>query len=977
MPRPRTQTREERLEKRRLYERRRKERIKSNAETREEFLKKDRERYARKKAAGLIVSRHQMNKTKLRNLRRRNNISAAAYYQRKKKRATTAPTATRANSLVGTVQDHPEQSSTNQIGEDINNPGLSTSCQDSPSSTARPARCNTLRHSLRLNSRSSISTNIQPQHTATTTSRPIYTSSPRQTPLSRHRNFVDNNNPGPSTSRQDYPSSSLRPTRCSMIRRCLRMNSDSSVSSDVQHHIYDNVVTTTPCVLPSSAQRIPSPSNLSSIESTLCPNSPVSESSITSVELRRALKDKFRIYQRTKNKLITELQNKLLQVSREKEMLKKRCNRLQSSYINLKKNTQKVEKKTEVVIKSDKKKKQYLTRVVTFLEDDENSTICPGKNDTISRHGLKKQKRLMTDTLKNLHLKYLKSGEPPISYSTFSRLKPFWIIQPNVNARNTCLCEKHENMKLLIESMKRNRLIKENTISDVLNSLCCSKDNIDCLQRTCSNCKSRLIDYQEFDNGVHVTYWNWEKNKSTYTKNSVEKSAIKVEKVRHWVKPLDLIKKFENSLKAFLQHCLNNKNQNQAFKTLKENMTTEDCIIQIDFSENYTTKYGSEIQSLHFGGSRKQFTLHTAVIYFKLNNETCKTQSFCTVSTSLRHDAAAVWAHLVPILREIEITAPLVRNLYIISDSPSAQYRNKKILYIISQLSSYCPMLTHIVWNYCECGHGKSAADGVGGVLKRTLDKQVAYQHDITNIEVLVQNLKSFVQGVKIEVVEDYQITEKDWLLPKDLKTFAGTMKVHQVVWSKESGNRLALRHLSCVERECLNKIVMCPHGKHLGFHDLTETQLPTFVNTTNMAQLRPIQLTEKLVLRPKPSKEKKHPKKRSSIITELSIHSIQNIDISVLKPSTSKSPVGMNNQKEETGQESSMIPKSLLEKYENFIEFNTPSCSFFDNPDTALLEKYEQSNSDSEQEIKTKVKRRPVKRLSSSSSTSDLNIFD
>jgi hypothetical protein len=85
MPRPRTQTREERLEKRRLYERRRKERIKSSAETREEFLKKDRERYARKKAAGLIVSRHQMNKTKLRNLRRRNNISAAAYYQRKKK----------------------------------------------------------------------------------------------------------------------------------------------------------------------------------------------------------------------------------------------------------------------------------------------------------------------------------------------------------------------------------------------------------------------------------------------------------------------------------------------------------------------------------------------------------------------------------------------------------------------------------------------------------------------------------------------------------------------------------------------------------------------------------------------------------------------------------------------------------------------------------------------------------------------------
>ncbi|KAF9412444.1 hypothetical protein HW555_009047 [Spodoptera exigua] len=764
MPRPKQQTREERLEKRRLYERRRKERIKSNEVSREEFLRKDRERYARKKAAGLI------------NPKKKKQNKCCCLLPKKKNRAAPAPIAARANPLDET------------IGDQSDGPGLSTSCH----SSFLP----TLRRSLRLNS-NSISTNIQIQRSNTTEARSfhrVYTSSPRQTLLSTHQNFVnfDYSNPGPSTSRQGNPSSA---------RRCLPMNSDSTIGSNIQHHIDDNVVTGTHCVQPSGVQRITCPSNLSSIESTLCPNSPVSDSSITSVEFKRGLKDKFRKYQKTKTKLITELQNKLLQVTKEKEMFKKR-------------------------------------RVVKFLEDDENSTLCPGKNDTISRHGLKKQKRLLTDTLKNLHLKYLGSGEPPISYSTFSRMKPFWVTQPNVHARNTCLCEKHENMKLLIESMKRNRLIKENTISDVLSSLCCSKENIDCLQRICSSCKNRHIDYQEFNNEVNIAYWGWEKNKSIYVKNNVEKSAIKVEKVRRWVKPLDLIKKFEDSLKPFLKHCVNNKNQNQAFKTLKENMTTEDCIIQIDFSENYNAKYGSEIQSLHFGGSRQQFTLHTVVIYFKLNNETCKTQSFCTVSTSLRHDAAAVWAHLIPVLQEIEITAPLVRKLYVISDSPSAQYRNKNILYIITQLSSYCPILTHIIWNYCECGHGKSAADGVGGVLKRTLDKQVSYQHDITNIESLVQNLQCYVKGVKIETVEDYQVTEKDWLLPKDLKTFPGTMKVHQVVWSKESGNRLALRHLSCIERECLNKTIRCPHGKHLVkklfIHIIINITLHYICNNTN-----------------------------------------------------------------------------------------------------------------------------------------------
>lgn len=102
----------------------------------------------------------------------------------------------------------------------------------------------------------------------------------------------------------------------------------------------------------------------------------------------------------------------------------------------------------------------------------------------------------------------------------------------------------------------------------------------------------------------------------------------------------------------------------------------------MDFSENYSTKYSSEIQAVHFGASRSQVTLHTAVIYYHINDE-LKSQSFC--SESLRHDASAVWAHLIPILQEIEAVAPHISVLHLISDSPSGQYRNKKkILYYIA-----------------------------------------------------------------------------------------------------------------------------------------------------------------------------------------------------------------------------------------------------------------------------------------------------
>ncbi|CAH0403830.1 unnamed protein product [Chilo suppressalis] len=50
----------------------------------------------------------------------------------------------------------------------------------------------------------------------------------------------------------------------------------------------------------------------------------------------------------------------------------------------------------------------------------------------------------------------------------------------------------------------------------------------------------------------------------------------------------------------------------------------------------------------------------------------------------------------------------------------------------------------------------------------------VAYGKDIADLDTLVQNLKTTVKGVKIEVVEDYKIIEKDWLLPDQLKTFPG-----------------------------------------------------------------------------------------------------------------------------------------------------------------------------------------------------------
>lgn len=53
-------------------------------------------------------------------------------------------------------------------------------------------------------------------------------------------------------------------------------------------------------------------------------------------------------------------------------------------------------------------------------------------------------------------------------------------------------------------------------------------------------------------------------------------------------------------------------------------------------------------------------------------------------------------------------------------------------------------------WNFWEAGHGKGAADGIGGLVKRTCDRAVAMGKDVTDAEVFLntinhQNINSFL----------------------------------------------------------------------------------------------------------------------------------------------------------------------------------------------------------------------------------------
>lgn len=155
---------------------------------------------------------------------------------------------------------------------------------------------------------------------------------------------------------------------------------------------------------------------------------------------------------------------------------------------------------------------------------------------------------------------------------------------------------------------------------------------------------------------------------------------------------------------TYRRHLFNLKNQYRHYREQRETLKDTEGFIHVDFSENYNAKMPKEIQSMYFGASLPQISLHTG---YYTTGQTNKIQSFCGVSDSLRHDPSAVCAYLVPRLTEMKEKHPEIEYIHFYSDGPTAQYRQKINFYLFSTLTS--------TWNLQE---------GVGIVTRKDMGRE-------------------------------------------------------------------------------------------------------------------------------------------------------------------------------------------------------------------------------------------------------------
>jgi len=124
-----------------------------------------------------------------------------------------------------------------------------------------------------------------------------------------------------------------------------------------------------------------------------------------------------------------------------------------------------------------------------------------GKKETITRVKCKMQKRYICDSLLKLHRKFLTENPSlKVSYAMFCRLRPFFVLLPTLNTRETCCCKLHENLQLLGNKLVRLHLLKRSNNEELADSSACSRLSKFCMYSVCSICCDKTTDHVLFSN---------------------------------------------------------------------------------------------------------------------------------------------------------------------------------------------------------------------------------------------------------------------------------------------------------------------------------------------------------------------------------------------------------------------------------------------------------------------------------------------
>ena len=114
-------------------------------------------------------------------------------------------------------------------------------------------------------------------------------------------------------------------------------------------------------------------------------------------------------------------------------------------------------------------------KVKAFYLRDDVTRETTGKKHTVTCKKVKKQRRLLQDSMKTLHQKFMAESPVAVSYSFFAKMRPFWVVVPTQRDRETCQCKTHENLQFMVDKLHQAHLITTRSLEELADAVVCNK----------------------------------------------------------------------------------------------------------------------------------------------------------------------------------------------------------------------------------------------------------------------------------------------------------------------------------------------------------------------------------------------------------------------------------------------------------------------------------------------------------------------
>jgi hypothetical protein len=346
--------------------------------------------------------------------------------------------------------------------------------------------------------------------------------------------------------------------------------------------------------------------------------------------------------------------------------------------------------------------------IVKFYCRDDISYQMPGKRDTIvvRQNGTKSthQKRILLYNICEVHQLFLSEHSNSgtgyvevhdlmvidhfflgldIARTSFSELRPDYVLIKALMSHRVCVCIYHENGNLLLEALVKH--IKGGICSDLqtfTSGLVCDESNEACMSSNCKTC-AKYFETKVRGNIVDLTittkWLQWTNINGRAEKQESEGSVQKC------------VQNLSGLIEQYLLHVFIKRAQSSLFERIKENTDDRKVLLQVDYAENFAMDQQDAIQSAHW--NKKTLSIFTAHAWCGAAN-----YSFAMVSANVTHDKYCVNVCLNTIISKLKQYLPDLEEIVFFSDGAASQFKQRYLFRNMTKMTAEHDL--RLSWNF-------------------------------------------------------------------------------------------------------------------------------------------------------------------------------------------------------------------------------------------------------------------------------------